>query len=147
MRQSALLLLLLCSVDAWAGSASPAGCQPRVASGWVRMAPAAMPMGAAFAVIDNPCAREARITGVQSQDFSEVSLHETRIEQGISRMRAVPALVIPPRRTTELRPGGLHVMLMRPTGHVEPGRTVRVEFVLADGRRFGADLPVRDRAP
>lgn len=121
-------------------------CMPVVSEGWVRLAPG-MPMGAAFAVVRNPCAASVEITGVSSPDFDDTSLHETRIEGGISRMRAVPRLIVPARRDVALRPGGLHAMLMQPVRPLAAGAKVRVEFLLRDGRRVAAVLPVRSAAP
>lgn len=143
MRPTILLALLLTPTIALAGRGA-AACTPTVADGWVRMAPG-MPMAAAFAVLRNPCARTVEVVGTSSPAFGDVSLHETRIEGGMSRMRAVERVAVPAGGTVELRPGGLHVMLMAPRG--TPAARVRVEFLLADGRRVAADLPVRATAP
>ncbi|MFZ5656708.1 MAG: copper chaperone PCu(A)C [Pseudomonadota bacterium] len=144
MRILAFLLLIVPAV-AIAGQGT-APCTPVVETGWVRMAPG-MPMGAAFAVVRNPCRVQAEIVSAGSPAFADVSLHETRIENGMSRMRAVPRVVLPAGGTVELKPGGLHVMLMQPRGQVRQGSRVRLEFVLADGRRVFADVPVRATAP
>lgn len=143
MRILTAVLLLALSFTAAAGKGR-AACLPTVTGGWVRMAPG-MPMGAAFGVIRNTCATPVEVTGVSSPAFANVSLHETRIERGVSRMRAVPVLVLRAGGSVELRPGGLHVMLMGPRGPLS--RTVRVDFLLRDGRRVGADLQVRAAAP
>lgn len=139
------LALLALSPVAFAGKGA-VPCQPGITGGWVRMAPG-MPMGAAFAVIRNACAQPADVVGAASPDFADVSLHETRVERGVSRMRAVARVPLKAGGTVELRPGGLHVMLMEPRRDVAPGGRVRVEFLLADGRRIAADLPVRASAP
>lgn len=145
MRNLLLLMLLALPPATFAGKGS-APCQPVVSGGWVRMAPG-MPMGAAFATIRNACARSADVVGAESPDFADVSLHETRIERGVSRMRAVERVPLEPGRSVGFKPGGLHVMLMEPRRSIAPGDRVRVEFLLADGRRIGADLPVRTGAP
>lgn len=145
MRLFLAALLSVASGTLVAGNGAPS-CMPVVSEGWVRLAPG-MPMGAAFAVIRNPCAASVEITGVSSPDFGDTSLHETRIEAGISRMRAVPRLIVPAGRTVALRPGGLHAMLMKPARPLSAGAKVRVEFLLRDGRRVAADLPLRSAAP
>ena len=128
-----------------AGKGVAPACQPVVQRGWVRMAPG-MPMGAAFALVRNPCATDAAIVGASSPAFADVSLHETRIENGVSRMRAVAKVALPAGGSVELGPGGLHAMLMQPRGSATP-KTVRIEFLLADGRRVRGDLPVRMTPP
>lgn len=145
MRLLLAALLSVAAAPAFAGQGAPA-CVPVVVDGWVRLAPG-MPMGAAFGTIRNPCPASVEITGVASPDFADTSLHETRLDGGISRMRAVPRLVVPAGRTVALRPGGLHAMLMKPRRDLAPGAKVRVEFLLRDGRRLAADLPVRSAAP
>jgi copper(I)-binding protein len=140
-----LALLLLAPAAALAGRGVDP-CQPVVEKGWVRMAPG-MPMGAAFAVLRNPCKAPVAIVSTSSPAFADVSLHETRIEDGVSRMRAVPRIELRAGATVELKPGGLHAMLMQPRAQVRQGGRVQLEFVLADGRRVAADLPVRATAP
>jgi hypothetical protein len=145
MRTLLLTLLIAAAMPSHAGPAR-APCAPAISGGWVRLAPG-MPMGAGFGVIRNTCRGPIEITGVHSSDFADASLHETRIEGGMSRMRAVTSFIVPVGRTVELRPGGLHLMLMEPRRRVAPGERVRVEFLLRDGRRIAADLPVRATAP
>lgn len=140
-----IALLLAASLPAFAGKGAPS-CRPLIEKGWVRMAPG-MPMGAAFGVVRNPCDVPVEIVGASSPAFDDVSLHETRLEGGVSRMRAVPRIVMRAGGAAELKPGGLHAMLMKPVADVKPGSRVRVEFELADGRRLPADLPVRASAP
>lgn len=145
MRTTPALLGLLLAAPALAGM-GPQPCAPTIERGWVRMAPG-MPMGAGFAVIRNTCALDVDVVAATSRDFDDVSLHQTRIEDGVSRMREVPAVRVPAGRSVALRPGGLHLMLMAPRKPVAAGAVVHVEFVLRDGRRIGADLPLRTTAP
>lgn len=144
MRTLLIAFLLLAPGAALAGEG--ASCRPVVETGWVRMAPG-MPMGAAFAVIRNPCRVAVEIVSASSPAFADVSLHETRVENGMSRMRAVPRIALGAGGVVELKPGGLHAMLMQPRGDAASRGRVRVDFVLADGRRVGAELPVRATAP
>jgi hypothetical protein len=74
-------------------------------------------------------------------------MHETRVEGGVSRMLPLDRVVLHPGERVEFRPGGRHLMLMEPDGQVAPGKRVRVEFELADGRRLPVDFDVRGVAP
>lgn len=143
---SASILLAFTAPPAPARSGG-ASCIPRVSGAWVRMAPASMPMGAAFATVDNRCGVRGELTGVESPDFGSVSIHETRIEGGVSRMRSVRRLAVPPRERIAFRPGGLHIMLSRPQRALGPGKVVRLVFRFGDGRTVRVDAPVRDSAP
>lgn len=147
MRRLVAFILLALPLAACADGAGVAGCVPKVSAPWIRMAPAAMPMGAGFAVIRNPCGHAVAITGIDTPDFSSVSLHRTVVENGVSRMRPVDGLAIEAGSSVQLRPGGLHLMLMQPTRNLEPGKLVRIDFRMSDGRTFGVDFPIRDSAP
>lgn len=120
-----------------------ASCEPRVVDGWLRSPPMPMPMMAGFARIGNACATAVVVTGARSDAFASVELHETQVVDGVSRMRAVGEVPVPAGGEAVLRPGGLHLMLMRPTSTLAVGDIVRVEFGLADGRSVSADFEVR----
>lgn len=118
-------------------------CAPQVRDGWVRLPPVAMPMMAGFGRIENRCARPVTIVGVSSPAFADTSLHETRIVDGVSRMRALPELRIAPDGVATLKPGGMHLMLMQPRAPLKPGSKVVVEFVLQDGETLRGEFVVR----
>ena len=126
-----------------AGPACARDCAPRVRDGWVRLGPATMPMQAGFGRIDNPCPSPAIIVGASSPAYASVELHESRIVDGVSRMRAVPELRLAPDGAAELKPGGLHLMLMEPRAPLKPGSRVVVEFALKDGRVLRGEFVAR----
>lgn len=68
-----------------------------------------------------------------SPRFGDVSLHETRLVDGISRMCAVPRLTVPPEGAVSLQPGGLHLMLMDARAPVTVGERIEIELQLEDG--------------
>lgn len=124
-------------------SAPATGCLPKVEGAWIRMPPAGLPMMAGYARISNPCRVALAIVAAHSDAFAETSLHETRVEGGISRMRATPALRLAPAASATLAPGGFHLMLMRPVKPLHAGDRVAIEFTLEDGRRFSAPFEAR----
>ena len=139
---------LLCA--ALLGSAlSPAcarECLPRVRDGWVRLLPGGMPMQAGFGRIENQCAVPVTIVAARSPAYGSVELHETRIVEGVSRMRAVPELRIAPEQSAVLKPGGLHLMLMQPHTSLKVGSKVAIEFELQDGGVLRGEFVVRKPA-
>ncbi|WP_460834148.1 copper chaperone PCu(A)C [Lysobacter humi (ex Lee et al. 2017)] len=145
LRHLVVAFVLLASASGAAARTRP--CAPVVTAPWVRMAPASMPMGAAFAVIENRCVDGIELVGVSSPDFGSVSMHETRVDAGVSRMRPVARLAVPTRERVTFRPGGLHVMLSRPQRALGPGKVVRLVFLFSDGSSVRVDAPVRDSAP
>ena len=128
--------------DATTGAA-PAACTPHIAEGWLRAPPMPMPMMAGFARVVNPCAADVVVTGARSEAFASVELHETRVVDGVSRMRAVAEVPVAAAGEAVMRPGGLHLMLMQPVSALAEGDTAEVELLLADGRSIVATFEVR----
>ena len=52
-------------------------------------------MSAGFMTLMNNTAQDIRITKVTSPQYGLVEIHETRIEDGVARMRELDALVVP----------------------------------------------------
>ncbi len=131
-------LLLLLPLSACARE-----CVPQVRQGWIRPGPVGMPMQAGFGRIENRCPMPATIVSAGSPAYAGVELHESRVVDGINRMRKVPELRIAPDGAAVLQPGGLHLMLMRPHAPLRAGSRVVVEFGLQDGRRVLGEFEVR----
>ncbi|HJR75043.1 MAG TPA: copper chaperone PCu(A)C [Luteimonas sp.] len=132
-----------------AASAAPAfagDCAPQVREAWIRLVPGGMPMQAGFGRIENRCPASATIVAASSPAYGSVELHETRIVDGVSKMRAVPELRIAPDGTATLKPGGLHLMMMQPHAPLKAGSKIAVEFELADGRKILGEFEVRNPA-
>jgi copper(I)-binding protein len=138
-----LSVLLLSS----AGVVRAAECLPVAKAAWIRLPPVAMPMMAGFVRIENPCKAPVSIVGAESLAFDDVSLHETREENGVSRMREVAALPIAPGKAVELKPGGLHLMLHGPYQTPVAGEKPVITLKLADGRALPVVFEVRKSAP
>jgi copper(I)-binding protein len=139
---AALALASACML-AFLPSASARECQPQVRDGWVRLGPAGMPMMAGFGRIENSCATPVTITGASSPAFGSAELHETRIVEGVNRMRHLPELRIAPDAVAVLKPGGMHLMLMQPHAPLKAGSRVVVSFRLADGGELLGEFEVR----
>ena len=114
---SALVLLMAC------GSPPP----PLVASDVEITRP--MPgreMSAGYLVLTNNTDEVIVIDGVTSPQFGAVEVHETTLEDGISRMRQIEELVVPARGSVTLERGGKHLMLMRSKG---PDGIITLQFL------------------
>ena len=136
-------VLLLAALATPACARQPSICAPQVREGWVRLTPNDMPMHAGFGRIDNRCTRPATIVSASSPSYGEVELHETRMVDGVSRMRGLRELRIAPDKAAVLQPGGLHLMLIRPRSKLKAGGKVAIAFKLADGRTIHGEFAVR----
>lgn len=130
------------------GDPATGACAPRVAEAWIRLPPnAAMPMAAGFGRVENPCAQAVAVVAADSEAFAEVSIHESREVDGVSRMREIDRLPVAAGGSVQLQPGGLHLMLFRPHAPLRAGERLPVRLRLEDGRRIEAGFEVRQAPP
>jgi copper(I)-binding protein len=147
MNASRLLLGLALLASASAAVADPQSCLPKVSKAWIRAAPPGATMLAGYAELRNDCKQPLVLTGAKSADFVMVQVHETRVENGTSRMLHAKRTALGAGSTFRLEPGHHHLMLMHPRRALPVGSVVRLEFTLADGRRVPAEFRVRKEAP
>lgn len=76
-------------------------------------------MAAGYLSLRNTSDQPITITRVSSPNYESVEMHETITENGVSRMRPIEGITIPPNRILYFKPGGKHLMLVRPAGDSE----------------------------
>ena len=104
-------------------------------------------MLAGYASVENGCRKAVVIKSVTSDDFGMVMIHETVVENGISKMRHLDALTVPAKGSASFAPAGRHLMLMAPVRELKPGDKVSLKFVLADGKVILAEFALRRAMP
>ena len=119
-----LLALLLALV------AAPSIAQVTVKDAWVRGTVPGQKATGAFMQLHSPA--EATLVGVASPVARVVEIHESAMEGGMMKMRAVGKLALPAGKNVDLKPGGYHMMLMDLTGPLPEGSTVEVTLTFAD---------------
>lgn len=122
-----LLILFLATVLLLLGACSngPQGPSITVEEPWARQSPMAMGNGAAYMIIKNSGNEADTLTGASTGIANVAELHETTMENDVMRMRPVEGqrIEIPAGGQVELKPGGLHVMLMDLKQQINPGDT------------------------
>ena len=78
-----------------------------------------MAMSAGYLELTNNSSRSISITHVTSPQFASVEMHETVIENLVARMIALGTLTLQAGETVIFKPGGKHLMLMRPSDNIE----------------------------
>jgi copper(I)-binding protein len=95
----------------------------RIDRPWSRAA-GANANGAGFMTIRNTGSQPDRLLSASTPGARVVELH-THIREGdVMRMRPVNDIPLPPGQTVQLRPGGLHVMLIGLTGPLNRGASL-----------------------
>ena len=107
-------------------SASGASNDLIISDAWVRATPPGKMMTAGYASLENLSNEVITITGVSAVAAGHTSLHETRIIRDRSTMRPVANLSIEAGERVSLKPGGLHIMLMKLSESLTDGQSIDI---------------------
>ena len=98
---------------------------------------------AAYLLLINESEEPRTIVGARSDVANTVEIHESLEVDGMSQMRMRDRIELGPGARVELKPAGLHLMLIGLKQPLAEGQQVPVAFQLDDGASFSATLPVR----
>ena len=111
-----------------------------VTEAWTRAsAPGQKVAGVYF---DIESAIDAKLIGVQTSLTDAAEIHLMSMEDGIMRMRPVPAVNLPAGKMVKFKPGGYHVMLFDLRQPLKAGEEVAVDLLVEDGAGRQATLAV-----
>jgi copper(I)-binding protein len=79
---------------------------------WARATPGDAPNGGVFLKIENHGQADDRLIGAATDVAAKAEIHEHVMDNGVAKMRQVESIDLTAHATTELKPGGLHVMLI-----------------------------------
>lgn len=140
---TSLLLVLLTLLGGIAGvRAAERPAHVAVTEAWVRWLPANLPAGG-YLTLRNDGDRTQTLTAVSSPDFHDVTLHRTRMQDGVSTMEPVPQLAIPAHRSVSFAADGYHIMLQHPTRPLQPGDRISMTLRFEDGSTLTVPFDVR----
>ncbi len=85
----------------------------RIEAPWSRATPGGAKVAAGFLRITNTGDAADRLIAAKAQVSEVAELHEMAMVEGVMKMRALGnGIVIPPGKTIELKPGGMHLMFV-----------------------------------
>jgi periplasmic copper chaperone A len=115
-----------------------------VSNAWTMATPPGAAVGAGYMTISNQAAAVVRLTGGSSAAAQSVEVHNMTMDGGVMQMRPVEGgLEIPANGAVELKPGGLHLMLIGLQKPLAEGESVPVTLTFDDGTRVDVVLAVR----
>lgn len=117
-----------------------------VSNAWIPQAPPGVGMLAGYLTINNSGDTSVNLLAAQSDRFRSVTVHQTVIENGVSRMRELHLLEIASGKQIVFAPGGMHLMLMQPRTPLVPGERIAITLLLSDGQRVPAMFDVQPAA-
>ncbi|MDR2000443.1 MAG: copper chaperone PCu(A)C [Zoogloeaceae bacterium] len=144
MKKLSLAILAAClSFGVWAGAAD----QITVVDPHVKMVPPNAQATGIFMVLKNESAAGIKLVKAESNAAKATELHAHVHEDGVMKMRQVPAFVVPANGEAVLKPGSLHIMLIGLTASINEGDKVALTLGFEDGSSKQVEAVVRKLTP
>lgn len=113
----------------------------------VRLMPPNAMATAAFMVLHNGSDKDIKLVKAASPVAKVAELHTHINEGGVMMMRPVPFMDIKAKGETQLKPGGLHVMLINLKHPLKEGEKVAITLGFEDGSSKEIEAPVVKTMP
>ncbi len=110
---------------------------------WIKQLPPVVPVRAGYMQIKNSSLLEHEIIALQSDAFDSVEMHETLMHDGMMKMEQQKSIVIPSKGLIELKPGGKHLMLIKPKQALQIGDRINLTVTFADQTSSIVQLEVK----
>lgn len=108
---------------------------------WIRSLVPSRPAAGYFTVKNNTD-KVRKLVSASSSACGMLMMHYSR--QGSGSMEMVDSVAVPAHGSVAFKPGGYHLMCMKPSDTVKPGNTARITLAFDDGGTLTADFPVRN---
>ncbi len=112
MMKPLAVVFAVTAASVFVGGAAFAQAAPAVLDAWARPTVQGQNNGGGYLRIDNGKGAADRLLGASAEVATSVELHSMTMEGDVMRMRKLDAIDVPAGGTVELKPGGLHLMLM-----------------------------------
>ena len=140
---SQTLFICLCFI-----STANAADSLQIENAWSPEAPPVAKVMAGYMKINNLSNKDIKILSAKSDLFKRVEIHLTEMSDGMMRMIKQENLKIKAKGHIELKPGGLHMMLMGKLKPIKAGSVIAVTLTLDNGKTINIKLKVKvDDAP
>ena len=125
---------------------APVHAQVAVTDPWVRATVPQQKATGAFMQLKSSA--DTALVSAASPVAAVVEIHEMKMDAGVMKMSAIKSLAVPAGKTTELKPGGYHVMLMELRQPLKEGETVPVTLTFEDkaGKKQSVEVKAAVRA-
>lgn len=135
-----LLLFTLSALPVFAGTAAD---EVDIIDPWAREVPPVMSTSAGFLSLKNTGSVEHKLVSASSDGAGMVELHTHINNNGVMQMRPVENIPVAPGETAELKPGGLHIMLMMLKKPLVAGEQLNITLHFEDGSSKQIQAEVR----
>lgn len=102
---------------------------------------------AVYFTIDNPLSQSNELKRISSDVAESVELHMSSMDaNGIMMMRPVESIEIPAKSTVDLKPGGLHVMLVGLKQDLITGGSITINLDFENTGSLTIEVPIKQSA-
>ena len=112
---------------------------------WARATTLSARTGATYLTVRNTGSQPDRILSMETPVAGHAVAHQTRQEGDVSRMSETGPLSISPGGTLEMKPGGMHIMLMDLSGGLKLGQ--QFPLTITFERAGKVEIPVKIGKP
>jgi copper(I)-binding protein len=142
-KKPGLLMLIVGAALALGGCGGGSAEAITVSDPWVRASPSMARAGAAYMVLANHTNQDDRLLSAVCDAAATVELHESREEGGMMSMMPVQAITVPANGQAELKPGGLHIMLIDLNRELVEGESVTLTLNFERAGAVTVSAPIR----
>jgi len=149
-RQILLLTVGLLAVLGLAACGGSSGPEIEIDGAWARPSPKMAGAGAAYMIIKNTGGQADKLVSATTSAAEVVELHESFMDENqVMKMRPVEGGIIevPAGGEAELKPGGLHIMLIKLVEPLETGKTIPLTLSFDQSGEIEIDVIVADGPP
>ena len=118
--------------------------QTVVDDAWVRATVPGQPSSGAFMHIT--ATTDSKLVEVKSPVAKTVQIHESKMENDVMSMQAVPSIALPAGKTVNIEPEGYHVMLIDLVGQIKEGDSVPLTLIVEDSKGIKESIEVQAQA-
>lgn len=133
-----LLVLLILSNLAIASSV-------KITDEFIRLLPPSAPNTGGFLTLENTTKEDIKLIKVNGDISKSLELHTLIKDGDTMRMREVTDILIPAKKKTYLKPGGLHLMFMGLKMPLKKDQRVNLELIFDNGEKQKMSFPVLDK--
>jgi copper(I)-binding protein len=138
------LSVLFASLCFSAGVFAAAADQVMVVDPYVRLAPPNAPATGAFMTLHNHGNKDIKLVKADNPASRLTELHTHLNENGVMKMRQVPAIDLKANGEAVLQPGGLHIMMIDLKAPLKEGDVVPLTLTFDDGSSKKVDAKVKN---
>lgn len=117
-----------------------------VSAAWARPTAPGAKVGGGYLTLHGGATND-RLLSATTPAAANVELHTHVMDGGVASMRAIKAIDVPAGGKVELKPGGLHLMLIKLKAPLKAGETIPVKLRFEKAGDVDAKLTVATQAP